>query len=259
MSILFGSLAIFFFVSMPIALSLLFSALLFMILNDMSLLTIAQKTFESLNSFSLMAIPFFILAGNIMTTGGIANRLINFANVLVGWVRGGLGAVAVLASMLFAAMSGSSSATTAAIGSILIPAMEKKGYPKNFAAATCGCSGELGSIIPPSIAMIIYGMVTNVSIGALFLAGFIPGIFIGLTLIITIIIIARIKGFDQVTKIDRSKWLKDLFKTFGDAFTYASNYFGGYIFRLVYPNGSSGNCCCIRLYYIRFCIPRTKN
>ena len=136
MSILFGSLAIFFFVSMPIALSLLFSALLFMILNDMSLLTIAQKTFESLNSFSLMAIPFFILAGNIMTTGGIANRLINFANVLVGWVRGGLGAVAVLASMLFAAMSGSSSATTAAIGSILIPAMEKKGYPKNFAAAT---------------------------------------------------------------------------------------------------------------------------
>ncbi len=184
----------------------------------MPLTTVAQKAFEGLNSFPLLALPFFILAGSIMTTGGISTRLINLANILVGWLRGGLGAVSVLTSMLFATMSGSSSATTAAVGSTLIPAMEKKGYPKNFAAATCASSGELGSIIPPSIPMILYGLVTNVSIGSLFLAGIVPGILIGISLIVTIVIISRIKDYDAVTTVDKKVWIKQILKAFADAF-----------------------------------------
>src|SRR5690625_3926294 len=179
MTILFVSLAIFFIISVPIAATLGFSSLIMMQINDMKWMMIAQKAFESLNSFTLLAIPFFILAGHIMQTGGISKRLINFASVLVGWIRGGLGAVVVLTSMIFATMSGSSSATTAAVGTTLIPAMEKRGYPKRLAAATSASSGELGSIIPPSISMIVYGLVANVSIGSLFLAGIIPGLLVG--------------------------------------------------------------------------------
>lgn len=218
MLLLFILLAVFFLFSVPIAVSLGFSSLIVLEFKGMPLITIAQKTFEGLDSFTLLAIPFFILAGNIMTTGGISTRLMNFANALVGWMRGGLGSVAVLTSMLFATMSGSSSATTAAIGSTLIPAMEKKGYPKRFAAAVCGSSGELGSIIPPSIAMIVYGMTANVSIGSLFLAGLIPGTIVGISLILTVVIIARIKGFDAVTSLDKGEWIKNVLKAFKDAF-----------------------------------------
>lgn len=218
MTLLFVSLAVFFAISVPIAVTLGFSALLTMQMYDMPWILIAQKSFQSLDSFTLLAIPFFILAGHIMQTGGISRRLINLANVLVGWIRGGLGAVAVLTSMIFATMSGSSSATTAAIGSTLIPAMEKKGYPKKLAAATCASSGELGAIIPPSINMIVYGLVANVSIGSLFLAGFIPGVLVGLSLILTIVISARIKKFDAVTRVDKKQWLQDFVKAFADSF-----------------------------------------
>nr|WP_285874130.1 TRAP transporter large permease [Halalkalibacter oceani] len=215
---MFVSLAIFFTISVPIAVALGFSSLIVMNINGMPMLMLPLKAYESLNSFTLLAIPFFILAGHIMQSGGISKRLINLANVLVGWIRGGLGAVAVLTSMIFATMSGSSSATTAAIGSTLIPAMEKKGYPKRFAAATCASSGELGAIIPPSINMIMYGLVANVSIGNLFLAGFIPGILVGLSLIVTIIVIARVRDFDAVTKISKSEWLKEFVKALADSF-----------------------------------------
>jgi C4-dicarboxylate transporter DctM subunit len=165
-----------------------------------------------------MAVPFFILAGNLMQTGGISRRLIGLANALVGWFRGGLGSASVLASMFFATISGSSSATTAAIGSTLIPAMEKKGYPKNFAAATCAAAGELGVIIPPSIPMVIYGLVANVSIGSLFIAGFIPGMLIGLSLMVTIVVVARIKGFDITPAVTFKEWRANLGRAFIDAF-----------------------------------------
>jgi len=217
MSLLFLSLCIFFVVSVPIAVSLGLSSLLLLEINGMPLSAMAQKVFEGLNSFPLMALPFFILAGNIMMNGGISNRLINFANALVGGIRGGLGVVSILTSMLFATMSGSSSATTAAVGSTLIPAMEKKGYPKNFAAATCASSGELGSIIPPSIPMIIYGLVTNISIGSLFLAGIIPGIFIGLSLILTVVIICKIRDYAPGTSIDRGIWLRNVLTAFKES------------------------------------------
>ena len=142
-----------------------------------------QNVFEALDSFALLAIPFYVLAGNIMKAGGISNRLIGLATALLGWMRGGVGSAAILTCMFFSTISGSSSATTAAVGSTMIPAMERKGYPKPFAAATVAVGGELGAIIPPSLPMVIYGLVANVSIGSLFIAGILPGIMIGLSLI----------------------------------------------------------------------------
>jgi C4-dicarboxylate transporter, DctM subunit len=215
--VLFISLLIFFIISVPVAISLGFSSILALLNEGISLMTLPQAVFQSLDAFTIMAVPFFILAGNLMQIGGISRRLINLANAIVGWLKGGLGSVAVLTSMFFATMSGSSAATTAAVGSILIPAMEKKGYPKNFAAAVCATSGELGAIIPPSIALIMYGLATNTSIGDLFLGGIIPGIFIGISLIITITIVARIKGFDTVQTISFGEWFRQLGKAFSQA------------------------------------------
>lgn len=167
-----------------------------------------QTVFESLDSFSLMAVPFYILAGSIMQAGGISRRLVNFANSLIGWLKGGLGGPAVLTSMFFATISGSSSATTAAVGSTTIPAMVKKGYPRNYAAALVAASGELGVIIPPSLPIIIYGLVMNQSIATLFIAGILPGIMIGGSLIATSIVVAYVKGFDNVTLLPFGQWAK---------------------------------------------------
>jgi C4-dicarboxylate transporter DctM subunit len=215
---LFIALLVFFALSVPIAISLGFASLLALKVKGIPLITIPQSVFESLDVFTLMAVPFFILAGNLMQTGGISRRLVNLANVLVGWIKGGLGAVAVLTSMFFATISGSSSATTAAVGSILIPAMEKKGYPKNFATSISAASGEIGVIIPPSIAMIVYGLVANVSIGSMFVAGVIPGVLIGCSLIALITITARIKGFDTLNTFNKKEWFKELWKAFADSF-----------------------------------------
>lgn len=217
-TVLFVAVVVLLFFSVPVAVCLGFASLLALYVKGMPLVNLAQSVYESLDSFSLMAVPFFILAGNLMQTGGISRRLIGLANALVGWFRGGLGSASVLASMFFATISGSSSATTAAVGSTLIPAMAKKGYPKNFAAATCAAAGELGVIIPPSIPMVIYGLVANVSIGSLFIAGFIPGLMIGLSLIVTIIVMARVKGFDVVGKQTFRQWRRELWKAFIDAF-----------------------------------------
>jgi C4-dicarboxylate transporter DctM subunit len=217
-AILFIAIAVLLLISVPVAVSMGFSSLIALQVKGMPLITLAQSVFEGIDSFPLMAVPFFILAGHLMQTGGMSRRLINLANALVGWFRGGLGAVSVLTSMFFATISGSSSATTAAVGATLIPAMTKKGYPKPFATATVAAAGELGVIIPPSIPMVIYGLVANVSIGSLFIAGFIPGLLIGLSLILTIIIVARVKGFDIVNKQSKKEWLKELWRAFLDSF-----------------------------------------
>ncbi|OAD14445.1 C4-dicarboxylate ABC transporter permease [Achromobacter insolitus] len=185
--------------------------------GDRSLLIVAQMAFQSLDSFSLMAVPFFILAGHLMSSGGVATRLVQLANAFVGWIRGGLGAVAVLTSLLFATVSGSSSATTAAIGSVLIPEMEKKGYPRSFAASIAASSGELGAIIPPSIPMIVYALTANVSVGSLFLAGILPGLLITVSLILTVCLVARIQGFDEVSAVSFTGWLKGVLIALKDA------------------------------------------
>lgn len=215
--ILFIALFALVLIGTPIAIALGLSSMIFFASDGLPLTTMAQNLFGSLDAFTLLAVPFFILAGNLMASGGISKRLINLANVLVGWIRGGLGAVTVLTSMFFATLSGSSSATIASVGSILIPAMKKKGYPNDFSTALTASAGGLGVIIPPSIAMIVYGLSANVSIGSLFLGGILPGILIGLSLMLTIYIVARIKGFDKLSEIPRRQWMRTFIKAFADS------------------------------------------
>lgn len=217
MIILFGCLFVSLAIGVPVFASLGIAGVLSLMGKGLDLFAVPQTIFDTLDSFTLMAIPFFILAGNLMQTGGISSRLIRLANVLVGWLRGGLGASSILTCMFFATMSGSSSATTAAIGTSMIPAMEKKGYPRNFAAACVAVGGELGAIIPPSLVMIIYGLVANVSIGALFIAGILPGILVGLSLMAVIITVAAISGFDNTTKISLRGWCREILPALGDS------------------------------------------
>ena len=164
---------------------------------DAHMLISVKEMFNSINKFPLAAIPFFILAGNIMESGGISRRLVEFAKSLVGGVQGGLPMTCVLTCMIFAAVSGSSVATTFAIGTILIPALVKVGYPTTWAASLQATSAELGVIIPPSIPMILYGVSAEVSVGELFIAGIGPGILIGLGLMAFIWVYCRIKGWGK--------------------------------------------------------------
>lgn len=165
------------FLSLPISFSLL-AATIFPLLTctDMTAMVVVQRLFNSMNSFSMMAIPFFILAGGIMEKGGVSKRLVDLATALVGWMPGGLAVVCFVASAFFGAISGSATATVAAIGAIMVPHMLKAGYDVRFTLATVASAGYLGVIIPPSIPMVTYGLATGVPIGDLFLAGFIPGV-----------------------------------------------------------------------------------
>ena len=171
--------------SVPVGISLGISTLVTMVLTtDLNVIIIPQYCFRGLDSFPLMAIPFFMLAGNLMKFGGLSEKLINLANSLVSGMKGGLGHVTVLASMFFAALSGSAPATVMAIGSNVIPQMEKNGYDRGYATALASAAGTIGVIIPPSIPFVIYGVVSGASIGDLFVAGIIPGIIISIVLMI---------------------------------------------------------------------------
>lgn len=168
----------------PIAVALGLASVAGLLASDISLEIIVQRMIETNNSFPLLAIPFFILAGEIMSIGGMSRRLVNFANALVGHLSGGLGAVAILGSSFFAALSGSNAATVAAIGGIMNEPMAEKGYKPQYTAATIAAAGVTGMIIPPSILLILYGVVTGVSIPDLFLAGFLPGILICFSMLV---------------------------------------------------------------------------
>ncbi|GAF14162.1 LOW QUALITY PROTEIN: TRAP-type C4-dicarboxylate transport system, large permease component [Bacillus sp. JCM 19046] len=200
-TILLVSLIVLFFIGVPVAIALGLSTSLAMILaGDITLLTLAQRAFVSLDSFPLLAIPLFILAGVIMEYGGISQRLINLANSLTGHLVGGLAIVTVVTTMFFAAISGSSVAATAALGAILIPAMINRGYEKEFAGGVQAVSGTLGIIMPPSIPLILYGTAVGASIGDLFIAGMVPGILIGIALIVTVVIIAKKRNYPKEEK-----------------------------------------------------------
>jgi len=186
-----------FLLTVSVAVSIGLAAILGIQIGNVNMLVSVKEMFNSLNKFPLAAIPFFILAGNLMETGGISRRLVEFAKSIVGGVQGGLPMTCVLTCMIFAAVSGSSVATTFAIGAILIPALVKHGYPPNYAAALQATSAELGVIIPPSIPMILYGVAAEVSVGELFIAGFGPGIFIGLSLMLFVHLYCRYKGWGK--------------------------------------------------------------
>ena len=196
-STMFLTMMLCFALSISVAVSIGLASLIGAWQAKLNLLAIVKEMFGAINKFPLAAIPFFILAGNLMESGGISSRLVEFAKSLVGGIQGGLAATCVLTCMIFAAVSGSSVATTFAIGAILIPALIKHGYPTNFAAALQATSAELGVIIPPSIPMILYGVSAEVSIGELFISGFGPGLLIGVTLMVFVVIYARIKGYGK--------------------------------------------------------------
>lgn len=180
---------------LPIAISIGVSTLVAVLISGYSPGLIAQESFSALNSFTYLAIPLFILAGFLMESGGISKRIVNFAMSMIGRIDGGLGIVTVLSCMFFAAISGSSPATVAAIGSMMIPAMAGKGYDKHFASALTASAGSLGILIPPSIPMIIYAVTAEISIGDMFLAGFAPGVLVGGALMLTVYIIAKKRGY----------------------------------------------------------------
>jgi tripartite ATP-independent transporter DctM subunit len=192
------SLLILFSLAVPIGVSLvLASAFGIHLYSTAPLLLVAQRVFTSLDSFPLLAVPLFILSGNLMAAGGISERLVDLAKSMVGGIQGGLACTCVITCMIFASVSGSSVATTFAIGVILIPAMVRHGYPVGTAAAIQAASAELGVLIPPSIPLILYGVATETSIGQLFLAGVGPGILVAAGLFTYLIILCRIKGYGK--------------------------------------------------------------
>ncbi|MCB0688734.1 MAG: TRAP transporter large permease, partial [Saprospiraceae bacterium] len=180
----------------PVSFALGLSTIPIFLFHDRLTITLLfTEMFQSYNSFLLLAVPFFLLAANLMNAAGITDRLVSFAQALIGFLPGGLGHVNIIVSMLFAGISGSSTADSAGIGAIMIPAMKKEGYNTGMSVAITACSSVMGVIIPPSVLMIIWGGVMSVSIGALFLAGIIPGIAIGLSMILTMYFYARRKGY----------------------------------------------------------------
>jgi C4-dicarboxylate transporter DctM subunit len=189
---LFLLLALFLVLGIPVAVALGLSSLLTIIFFAQdSLASLALKLFETSEQFTLLSIPFFILGGTFMTTGGVAKRMIRFANACIGHLRGGLAMASVLACMLFAAVSGSSPATVVAVGSIVIAGMVRAGYTQGFATGVICNAGTLGILIPPSIVMVVYGAATETSVGQLFMAGVVPGIVLGIMLMIGIYVRAR--------------------------------------------------------------------
>jgi tripartite ATP-independent transporter DctM subunit len=193
-----------FAISVPVAIGIGIAAIVGIAgYTNFPLIVAAQQLFVALDKFPLAAIPFFILAGNLMEVGGISRRLVEFARSIVGGIQGGLPATCVVTCMIFAAISGSSVATTFAIGAIMIPALVRAGYPVGFAAALQATSAELGVVIPPSIPMILYGVTTQVSIPEMFIAGFGPGILIGGALIATVLVWCRIKGWGKQDGVGR--------------------------------------------------------
>ncbi|CAM3984586.1 TRAP transporter large permease [Lederbergia lenta] len=190
----------------PIAAAIGLSSFIAMFQGNISIDTFGRTMFSGIDSFTLMAIPFFVFAGDLMLAGGTSKRLIDLAKKLVGWTTGGLPIAGVLSSMVFAALSGSSPATVAAIGSIMIPSLKDAGYSPRFAVGLMCAAGSLGIIIPPSITLLVYGAIAEVSISKLFIAGIIPGIFIGIVLMVVSYIIAKKQGHQP----DKRVSLKEL-------------------------------------------------
>lgn len=199
--IIFALLAVLMLTGMPISISLGLTVLTFLFtMTEVPIESVALKLFTGIEKFEIMAIPFFILAGNFLTHGGVARRMINFASSMVGHWHGGLALAGVVACALFAAVSGSSPATVVAIGSILLPAMVKQGYPKAFGVGVIGTSGGLGILIPPSIVMVIYAVSTNSSIGKLFIAGIVPGLLLAAVLLGVTWAVAKKRNYPRMAK-----------------------------------------------------------
>ena len=192
----------------PIALSIGVSALLVTAVSSMPIEAVPQTMFAGANSFALVAVPFFILAGDILAQGGISDRIVAFAEATLGRIRGGLSIVSIVASMFIAAISGSGAATTAAVGSALLPQLKNKGYDLDFSAALIASAGTIGVVIPPSVPMVLYAVITGVPVQKLFMAGFVPGFLMGGILIAYALYIARKRGYPASEKTSFSKKIR---------------------------------------------------
>lgn len=208
-----GLLIVFFLFNVPIFIVTTLPIVIVTVISGDRLISLPQNLFSALNSFPLMAIPFFILAGKLMEFGGISQKLVNFTMSIVGHLRGGLAYVSVMGCVFFAAISGSAIATTVAIGAIMIPAMVKSGYNRPFAASLHAAGGITGVLIPPSIPMVLYGVAAGVSIGRLFLAGIIPGLLIGFSLMIIGYFVSHKSNFT----FNERKSFKEIWSSFKDA------------------------------------------
>jgi C4-dicarboxylate transporter DctM subunit len=212
--VIFGLLCILMLTGMPISIALGLTVLTFLFtMTQVPLESVALKLFTGIEKFEIMAIPFFILAGNFLTHGGVAKRMIRFATAIVGHLHGGLALGGVVACALFAAVSGSSPATVVAIGSILLPAMVRQGYPNKFGVGVIGTAGALGILIPPSIVMVIYAVSTNSSIGRLFIAGIIPGLLLAALLLFVTWLVAKKRNYPRMRRASA----KEMWQSFRDS------------------------------------------
>ncbi len=217
--------------SIPVFLSIGISTAIAFVASNLPLFMVPQKMFDGVNSYVLLAVPLFMLAGSLMDQGGISKRLVDFSESLVGHFKGGLAITSILSSMLFAGVSGSAAADTAAVGSVLIPSMKDKGYDKNFAASIIATGGSIGVIIPPSIPMIIFAFIANISVGKLFLAGVLPGLLIGLSLIALVVFETRNFNMDsdkrEFSFIKFKKAFRDAIWALGIPFIVVGGILGG--------------------------------
>jgi TRAP-type C4-dicarboxylate transport system permease large subunit len=211
MLILIGSFLVLLLLGLPVAISMAVSSLLYIVVSGTAPdVILAQRMIAGVESFPLLAVPFFILAGNLMNNAGITNRIYNFALALVGWLKGGLGHVNVLGSVIFAGMSGTAIADAAGLGTIEIKAMKDHGYSTEFSVGVTAASATLGPIIPPSLPFVIYGMMANVSVGALFLAGILPGALMAVLMMLTVAYYAHKNGWGADVKFDWMRLAKAL-------------------------------------------------
>ncbi|SEP83646.1 TRAP transporter, DctM subunit [Faunimonas pinastri] len=194
---LFGTFVVCLLLGVPVAVTLGVSSVVYLWLAGIDLTVVAQFLYSGMDSFVLLCIPGFVLAGNLMNGGGITDQIVRFGNSLFGHIRGGLGLANVTGSMIFAGISGTAVAETASIGAVMIPAMKKAGYGAAFSAATTAAASTVGPIIPPSVPMIIVGTLTGLSVGRMFMAGAVPGLLMGLGMMLTVYIVARIRNYPK--------------------------------------------------------------
>lgn len=207
--ILFSAFLVLLLVGMPIAFALGIASLAYLLLEGISLTIVPQRLYAGIDTFVLLCIPGFVLAGNLMNVGNITENIVRFSNALLGHIRGGLGLANVGGSMIFGGISGTAVADSASIGSVMIPGMAKSGYDKPFAAAVTAASSTVGPIIPPSVPMIIAGSLSGVSVGRMFLAGAVPGLLLGLAMMVTVYILAVRRGYPKGTRVPFMQLLRE--------------------------------------------------
>ncbi|MCD6420399.1 MAG: TRAP transporter large permease, partial [Synergistetes bacterium] len=203
--ILFGSFFILMLISVPIGVSIGIAAVIILLISGIPLEIVPQTMFAGNNAFALVAVPFFVLVGDILARGGISEEIVAFADATLGRLKGGLSIVSIVASMFIAAISGSGAATTAAVGSALIPELEKRKYDVDFSAALIASAGTIGVVIPPSVPMVLYGVIAGESVSKLFMGGFIPGTLMGLALILIAVRMAYKKNYPRGAKVSIGK------------------------------------------------------